>query len=305
MELLQFLSKSSLYASSIAALLLAGCNGGNKDQPTNEARTENEQESLALVFKHPYVTKTELECAEKEFTDMVHFGTPSVHTSIAKDTIQFEVGSYNDLKATIDTCQHTPGLVIHYGLDSASKALSFAFSAVCMHLSGIEGTYSIPSAPLYVLDAGGKFDATVFTDLNAWRNGPGQYFQDNIVVDKYDNGSFQAIYANTDGHMVYKFDQIDALISDNGIGANDFVEVVPVAEPEKWAKVDKGADFSMKTCLVSRADNTRLIDVGPGPGSPGQFKLRGTDLGSACPPLCGGAVLFATEGVDVRKSCLD
>jgi hypothetical protein len=306
MELLQKFTRLTLPLMTIALLLLAGCEtGAQKDRGTSPQLNPCDQHER-MDFLNDYVTEREVYCAEEEFKKIVGHGTTTNPDPIVTPAITFSVESFRELKADfMPSCNDTSGLVIHYGFDITGKTLSLAFSAVCIDLKDDVGEYAIPETPLYVLDSNSKFIPAPQGSLTAWRAGPGKAFQEQVVVDKYDHKRFQLIYADKFAHMVYTFGQVDSLIIDNQLIASDYVEVVPVAEPERWSTMDRGADFSMKTCLVA-VDRTgrRLKNTPHAPGE-GKFKDRGSDLGSACPPLCDGWALFAKRGTDVRKNCKD
>lgn len=252
-------------------------------------------------FIEPRVIQSDLACAEAELNEVVHYGTPAKHQPLSPHTIQFTRQSYEEIRNDFTPGQCEPersGLAILYGFDAEAHHVVCAFSFVCMDLVNDIGPYTIPQTPLYTIQ-NNALTATTMT-LDQWWTGPGQAFQENIVVDRYDNDAFQFIYTDERPHMVYKLEQVDSLIADNHLGAADRVEVVLVAEPQAWSKLDRGALFSMKTCLVAVNGTGRLIG---NESNDGTYAMRGADLGSACPPMCTGIAVFQSKGVDVRASC--
>ncbi len=252
-------------------------------------------------FIEPRVIASDLDCAEAELNAVVHYGTPAQHQALSPHTIQFTRQSYEEIRNDFTPGQCEPGrsgLAILYGFDPEAHHVVCAFSFVCMDLVDDIGPYTIPQTPLYTIQNNALTTTTM--TLDQWWAGPGQAFQENIVVDKYDNNAFQSIYTDQRPHVVYKLEQVDSLIADNHLGEADRVEVVLVAEPEAWSKLDRGANFSMKTCLVAVDQTGRLIG---NEANNGTYAMRGADLGSACPPMCADIAVFQGRGVDVRAGC--
>jgi hypothetical protein len=133
-------------------------------------------------------------------------------------------------------------------------------------------------------------------------SGPSKAFQDHILVDRYDADVFTKVYAGVDAHSIFKVATINALIADNDLGDDDFVEVVPIAEPLAWIAPDRGGDFTVRTCLVAVDKATGLRLINNAPSTKPRFKNRGCDMGSTCPPSC-SMVTFLLSGVALRKSC--
>lgn len=291
----------------ILALVCALSACGGTEQPSGSdpgtVQKAGDQGAMAgLRLPQQAVTAWELGCVTREFKGQVHWGTPAAHDTIELRTLRFTVESYR-IQAAELVClpEQTPGLVVHFGADAPNKTLSLAYSFVCMDLDSIdEGRYVLDDK-ICLTDANDELDGSNMT-LADWRSTIGKTFQDNIVVDKYDHDRFQYIYKDVDGHMVFKLRQIDDLIRDNALAATDHIEVVPIAEPLTWPKTDRGADFTMRVCLVALKGNVRQISDAPQGAGDGRFTKRGSDLGSACPPLC-DVVAFASSGVEVRKSC--
>lgn len=292
----------------VAALFLA-CNTPGPQVPIPQQEKDTsvvvDPAKKSRSFRDSQVKADELACAVQEFNTKVHVGTPADHAALAPTTIQFTVGSYNAFKAANQaSCDGVPGMAIHYGLNAATNQLSFAFSFVCMELVDDIGPYSVPNAPLYVpTQQNGWALATGALILSTWRSSLGQAFKNRIVVDEYDNNAFQNIYTNTFSHMVYKLSQIDVLIEDNHLGEQDWIEIVPVAEPEKWSIQHRGALFSLKTCLVAKNETGRMVSNDEASPGDGVFRMRGSDLGAACPPLCNNMAVFTAHGVALRNGC--
>ncbi|MEZ4739098.1 MAG: hypothetical protein R2818_07000 [Flavobacteriales bacterium] len=297
----------SLFFAAMLLVTLAACGGGQghgrSDAEKEGADTAAVAHGAELRFPEPAVSAKELACAEAEFAGKVHYGTPAAHDTIIPTTIQFTVESYRAIAAGLSNCSDTLGMVIHYGFDPDADTLSLAFSFACMTIDKDDmGTINTPDQPLYIIDKAHKLIA-VSGSLTAWRTAQGKAFRENIVVDKYDQDKFQNIYKDFDPYMVYKFSRIDSLIKHNSLKPTDRVEVVAIAEPEVWPKTDRGAYFSMHTCLVARTSAGRIIDdTTHVPAA--MYAARGADLGSPCPVACGGYVVFLDKGVDVRASCL-
>jgi len=191
--------------------------------------------------------------------------------------------------------------MIRFGADATNKTLSLAYTFACMQLDeNGKGTFA-EDEKLYVINMDDSL-IEYTSPLPDWQAAEGSAFQNNVLVDKYDNNAFQYIYKKDPGHSIHKLSEINDLITDNELAETDFVEIVPIAEPRIWPKYDQGSEFTMRTCLVAIKTNTRRI-TDDAPSSPG-YRLtdRGTDLGSVCPPLCLG-VAFPTIGLAVRKSC--
>lgn len=280
---------------------LVACGGGtNPEVPTTSTTTDSA--AIAITLPNSAVTAKELACVQKEYVEKVHWGTPASHSGLTAKVIRFTVASYNQLmNATNCGNNKKVGLMVHYGANASEKALSFAYSVVCMELDGNnEGTYTMDSV-ISVIDSNDRLVAAPI-GISQWRQTVGKVFQENIVVDKYDNNRFQYIYRDTYGHITFTKEQVDDVIAHNALGGTDHVEVVPIAEPLVWPRTDRGADFTLRTCLVGQKDGIRRIDDVVQPAGAGVFAMRGSDLGSACPPLC-DVVAFPSSGVAVRASC--
>lgn len=284
-----------------AALQACGPDQNEMDQKSEEPASRAEQEREA-GFLEPNPPEKDVKCAITEFVNLVHHGTPSAHSKINVTSIRFTVESYQQAKASLSGCTETTGMVIHYGFDPVADTLSLAFSFACMDIDADGmGPINTPDSPLYVIDANRKL-GPVTTTLKDWRDSVGKAFRDNIVVDKYDHDKFQYIYKETNGYMAYKLQQVDDLIAHNNLSKTDWVEVVAIAEPLFWPKPNRGADFSMRTCLVAYDSNGRMLaDTNPPLGTP--YQNRASDLGSPCPVACGDYAIFQDKGIDVRKPC--
>lgn len=292
---------------------LVGC---GSDPEANEPRTVDEEGDgmvdqkdangfdMSLWFLTPdvEVSKKELSCVEQEYADHVHWGKPHAHQQLTSAIIRFTEESYRKLESGF-TCGEgeTPGLMIRFGADSENKALSLAYGFVCMNLDDNgKGTF-VEDDKLYVINEDDSLVGST-SSLSDWQAAQGKAFQDNVLVDKYDNKAFQYIYKDYRGHTIHKLSEINDLIAHNELAGTDFVEIVPIAEPRIWPKYDQGSEFTMRTCLVAVKAGSRRItdDVPPSPAS--RLTDRGTDLGSVCPPLC-LSVTFPAHGVAIRKSC--
>jgi hypothetical protein len=298
-DLLSISTKTILLA---AALYACGPKSGETNPESGTTTQSTTDPTKGNSFIDPNPSQTEVYCTIDEFRNLVHHGTPSAHSEIAETTIQFTVGSYQAIVGEMPICIDTMGMVIHYGFDAEADTLSLAFSFACMTIDKDDmGWINTPDSPLYTIDENNKLSA-VPTTLTEWRGSIGKAFKDNIVVDKYDHKKFQYIYKDIDPYMVYKFSQIDNLIEHNKLASTDWVEVVAIAEPIVWPKPDRGAYFSMRTCLVAKDATGRLINDTPPPAG-SMYENRGSDLGSPCPVACGDYAVFMSKGVDIRSTC--
>lgn len=260
----------------------------------------------AAVMPGPDVKAGQLTCAVNEFASHVRWWVQGNDTSaVAARTHRFTVGSYYAMLDAF-TCKAAEqmGLMIRFGGDDQQNSLVFAYEVVCMDLAWRseteEGPY-IPTDSLYEADYSGVLTRSS-KGVADWLAGPGEAFQDHILVDRYDEDVFTKVYAGVNPHSIFKVATINALIRDNNLGDDDFVEVVPIAEPLAWVAPERGGDFSVRTCLVAvdKTTGQRLINDS-GTTKP-RFKNRGCDLGSTCPPSC-SLVTFPLSGVAIRKSC--
>jgi len=273
---------------------------GEMDGTDGEKSVFENMNKLRINTPKREVNKAELGCVEKEYDSHVHWGTPLVHDVLTPTTIRFTKASFQEMAGEFE-CSGTAGLMIHYGANDANKTLSLAYSMVCMTLDEEEeGTYG-EDIHLYVTDSAGSLVKFGFA-TSIWQDEQGKDFQENVVVDSYDDSLFRYIYKEINGHSIHKVTEIDELIEHNELVDTDFVEVVPIAEPLVWAKTDRGAGFIMRTCLVAVKDNSRRITSDPQTPPNGRLTDRGTDLGAVCPPLCND-VAFPQYGVAIRKGC--
>jgi len=253
----------------------------------------------------PDVKAGQLTCAVNEFASHVRWVGIADTSAVASRSYRFNVASFKSMTDGAG-CSGTDnaGFMIRFGADLGKKTLDFAYQIVCMDLEWKDeleqGTY-LPSGDLYETDPSGMLVVSPMS-VSDWLNGPSTVFQEHIVVDRYDTDVFTKVYAGVNAHSIFKVATINALIADNELGDDDFVEVVPIAEPLAWVSSDRGGDFTVRTCLVAVKKTTgqRLIDNSP--STKPRFKNRGCDLGSGCPPNCDIAT-FTLTGVALRKSC--
>jgi hypothetical protein len=259
----------------------------------------------AAVMPGPDVKAGQLTCAVNEFASHVRWVQANDTSAVSARTHRFTVGSY---KAMLNTyaCTGTEqqGLMIRFGGDDQQKSLVFAYDVVCMDLDWQyeieEGPYTTANS-LYEVDASGDLILSP-KSVGDWLDGPSKAFQDHILVDRYDTDVFTPVYAGVDAHSIFKVSTINALIADNDLGDDDFVEVVPIAEPLAWVAADRGGDFTVRTCLVAVDKATGLRLINDSVSTKPRFKNRGCDMGSTCPPSC-SMVTFPLSGVALRKSC--
>lgn len=259
----------------------------------------------AAVMPGPDVKAGQLTCAVNEFASHVRWVQANDTTAVSARTHRFTVGSYKEM-LNASSCSGTEqqGLMIRFGGDDQSKALQFAYQVVCMELEWVDETEEGPYTPindLYEADAFGELSVSSMGEAG-WLSGPSKAFQDHILVDRYDADVFTKVYAGVNAHSIFKVATINALIADNDLGDDDFVEVVPIAEPLAWIAPDRGGDFTVRTCLVAVDKATGLRLINDSVSTKPRFKNRGCDLGTGCPPNCGTAT-FTISGVALRKGC--
>lgn len=262
-------------------------------------------------FVRAQVTEEDLDCAISElpghvaqyYTDRQN-GSP---LSYCPKNI-FTIDSYKTIADAFKSeCSEIPGMIIHYGLDTSHNGAPrwvTAFTFHCLKGTSKEASYTMPSngSVVYRIDSNNRFHAS--GTYGTWLSTFGKNFSTYVKIKTADNGRFKSIYKEGDGIMVYKLDQIDKLISHNSSVGISSVEVVPVAEPLTWTTSEIGSGFSLKTCLVGLdGSDNRLIDSGP-KNILKPYKMRGSDLGSGCPPNCIGVAFFPSKGIDVREECL-
>lgn len=286
----------------LLSLLISAC-GGSGTPTGSGAEAGRTTARQTVVLPTAAVSAHQLCCGEREFRSHVQWGVPDAHTPIPQCTLRFTVSSFLAFatKHSCPTTQDTRGFIVHFGADEETGGLSFAYGFTCMPLDAQgHGPLRLDSALLVV--GPGEHLVPSPAGLRAWRAGPGRVFQDHVLVDTKDDGTFRALYADRPGHVVYKLDEVLALIVDNDLAPTDLVEVVPIAEPERWGPDGKGSGFHLTTTLVALRNKARVIsDVPPAPGAP-MFKDRGADLGVACPPIC-DEVRFRSTGTPVRSTC--
>lgn len=284
---------SVLCAASLAALV---AQGHTRPAPTTPLDT--------LALPRQDVTLKELNCAEAEFNTHVAWSNGGAPLPLTPSIHRFTVSSFMAMLATAGcSANEQAGLMIRYGADDVKKALKFSYSMTCMDLKWYyeseEGSH-VADSVIYEINSSNDLVLSAYTN-STWNAGPSQVFQDKILVDRYDDGTFVKPYEGINGHILFKAATISALIKDNGLAGSDLVEVVPIAEPLTWVAPNEGGDFSVRACLVPVSKNTGRLLSNTVPNFP-RFLNRGCDLGSACPPLC-KLVSFSFLGTPVRRSC--
>ena len=309
-----------LLASCLATLSVA-CGGDQQDQDPKTKTTASTEQSdasaevsmksrgqITILTPRTDVTKSELYCGEQEFDSLVHWGNPATHVPMTGSIPRFTVGSFQALLPN-QSCSGNEelGFLVRYGADNG--ALKFAYRFVCMTLQNVQGTdegnfTEIDPGNDAMYEVDGSEDLQPGQSVKAWNDGYGLGLQNNVVVDKYDHNRFQKIYQTDAGFAVHRVSAINALIADNSLQEEDYIQVVPIAEPLSWPQAHRGADFSIHTCMVAfdKQLNERVIDSDPVPTRP--LEGRGSDLGSACPPMCYDHLAFPTTGINMRSACM-
>ncbi|MGV3636825.1 MAG: hypothetical protein ACO1NQ_04165 [Flavobacteriales bacterium] len=253
----------------------------------------------------PDVKAAQLACAVNEFATHVRWVQGSDTTAVTTSTHRFTVGSYKEmLNAGGCTGTAQQGFMIRFGARPQDKALRFAYQLVCMDLAWKDDIEQGPYTPiedLYETNAQGELTRSSMT-VAEWSDGPSKAFQDHILVDRYDEDLFTKVYAGVNAHILFRVSTINALIADNSLEDDDLIEVVPIAEPLAWISPDRGADLTVRTCLVAVDEATGQRLINDSPSTWPRFKNQGCDLGTGCPPGCDVAI-FTSTGVALRKGC--
>lgn len=317
-----------LLAPVLAACLLAGCGDGPPAEglaaasPAPVPSTTTSALTLAASTgtvgsygpgggtARVDVGKMELDCADQDFNDRIHLGTPASHAPIPLPTspLRFPAQDLKDhLPSTCGTgSEEQYGVLVHFGL-TTDKVLDLALEIVCLKYDAEYDGYRYASTGEYLVVRDEKLESDGGNTLKDWYGptGAGTRYAKSVVIDAGD-GTYAPFQWGRDVlARAYPYQsELELLIAQNAVeGQETMVELVPIATPGSWMPIapDESVEFNYGQGLAWCVNRDSIVDTPANPDSL-RFKHRAADLGSPCPPNT-LVFKFAALGVPARPYC--
>ena len=218
--------------------------------------------------------------------------------------LRFLVGDISRALVSLATCAagkgDLHGITVHFGLDK-DGALDLVLQFVCMFpVTGTADTYTYtPTATYYVIVGGRLMRAP--DALSHWLADSGDRYAKEVVIRRTDGPMWESFSLGDDVTSItflYE-DELELLLTENGMTDSDLLELVPAAEPAAWKEDGQGGiqedDYYQSLCWLAVGWNWIC-------GTREKFKNKAADLGSLCPPNCATLYLPHT-GQPRRPGC--